>query len=231
MSRLNRVRPSEVSRDGRLKLRSLLNYFQDTAEVAVEDIEGTTIELLNRGYAWVLSRYEIEFFGELPFLDEEFEILTYHDPSHGYNTLRMFHLTNQNGKEIVRAKSSWLLLDVKTGRAVKAVSHLPEITSGDTREISPEFVDIPEISEVQSTKKIEVKWHDLDYNGHVNNATYFEWIYDELEPGSRLRKICASFRSGAKLGEVVTLENQEGLFSIRRDGVKKASANFCVEVM
>ena len=48
------VMPSDVGVDGRIKLRSLLNYFQDTAGLAVVDVEGTTTELLARGYAWVL---------------------------------------------------------------------------------------------------------------------------------------------------------------------------------
>ena len=34
-----KVMPSDVSADGRIKLRSLLDYFQDTAGMAVEDIE------------------------------------------------------------------------------------------------------------------------------------------------------------------------------------------------
>ena len=232
-SRKIRVRPSDVSMDGRLKLRSLLDYFQNTAGLAVENIEGSTTELLSRGYAWVLARYEIDFFDRLPSLDEEFTLSTYHDPSHGYNTLRVFHVS-KNDAEIVRAKSSWLLVDVKTGRAVKAASHLPEISNGDTSAITPEFAEIPEVPEIKSAKKIPVKWHDLDYNGHVNNAVYFGWIFDELEQDAVLRKISASFRSGAKLGEVITLESGIAggavIFSVIRDGVKKPSANFCVEL-
>lgn len=228
-----RVQPSDVSMDGRLKLRCLLDYFQDTAGLAVENIEGSTTKLLSRGYAWVLAKYEIEFFDRLPSLDEEFTLSTYHDPSHGYNTLRMFHVS-KNDTEIVRAKSSWLLVDVKTGRAVKAASHLPEILNGDTSAITPDFIDIPEIPEIKSTKKIPVKWHDLDYNGHVNNAVYFQWIFDELERGVHLRRISASFRSGAKLNELITLESGEVdgavIFSVKRDGVKKASANLGVEL-
>ena len=230
-----RVNPSDVSMDGRMKLHSLLDYFQDTAGLAVENIEGTATELFARGYAWVLAKYEIEFFGKLPALDEEFTISTYHDPSHGYNTLRMFHV-RQGDNELVRAKSSWLLVDVKSGRAVKAASHLPEISNGDTCPITPEFRELPEIAQPVSAKKIEVTWHSLDYNGHVNNARYFEWIYDSLEPdvGVRMKRISASFRSGAKLGEVITLESGRAenavIFSIKREGIKKASANFSVEL-
>ncbi|MBQ7214413.1 MAG: hypothetical protein IJS39_00315, partial [Synergistaceae bacterium] len=72
------VLPSDSSSLGTIKLRSLLDYFQDTAGLAVEDIEGTTTELIARGYAWVLTRYEIEFIGKLPAIDEKFTISTFH---------------------------------------------------------------------------------------------------------------------------------------------------------
>ena len=229
--------PSEVSLDGRMKLRSLLDCFQNTAGLAVEGLEGTTAELIGRGYAWVLSFYEVDFFCELPKIDEEFTVKTYHDPSHGYNTLRMFHAENEAGKEFVRAKTSWLLVDIKGGKPVKPLAHLPEIMSGDVEDISPEFREIPFITRTDGFKDIEVGFHALDYNGHVNNAVYFEWVYDNapVDPlTNELVHISALFRSGAKLGENIRLnyeveDNGTVLFTVNRSNIKKPSAVFLLE--
>ncbi|MBR1418536.1 MAG: hypothetical protein IJ576_06200, partial [Synergistaceae bacterium] len=66
-----KVMPSDAAVNGQIKLRNFLDYLQDTASLAVEDIEGSTTQLLARGYAWILTRYEIEFTGHtLPSLDE-----------------------------------------------------------------------------------------------------------------------------------------------------------------
>lgn len=228
------VQPSDVSAQGTIKLRSLLNYFQDTASLAVAPIEGTTTELASRGYAWILTRYEIEFIARLPSLDETFSLTTYHDPSHGYNTLRVFQLDSQDGSPLVYAKTSWLLLDLVAGRPVKPASHLPEILERDTGSIPPDFQDIPE-SSAETIKSITfpVRFHDLDYNAHVNNAVYFEWVHDYAPIDTMthsIKSICASFRSGAKLGENITLEFSHAddaiLCRIVREGVKKPSANF-----
>ena len=81
-----RVQPSDVSCLGSLKLKNLLDYFQNTASIAVENIEGSTSDLIARGYAWVLTRYEIEFLGKLPMLDESFSITTFHA---GRSTLKI----------------------------------------------------------------------------------------------------------------------------------------------
>lgn len=220
------VFPSDVSCDGKLKLRSLLNYFQDTAGLAVQNIEGTTSELLSRGYAWVLTRYEIAI-KKFPSLDEEFSITTYHDPSHGYNTLRNFHV-KQNDNEIITAKSSWLLLDVKAKRPVKPAAHLPEIISRDTEKISQDFREIPEPNEIISSVNFPVKFHDLDYNAHVNNAAYFEWVWDNSP--QKFSRISALFRSGAKLGEKITLNfSENGVCEILRPDVKKPCVTFLLE--
>ncbi len=229
------VQPSDVSCQGTLKLKSLLDYFQNTAGLAVEDIEGTTTELIARGYAWVLTRYEIEFTGKLPTLDKKFFITTYHDPSHGYNTLRVFDVKDKNENPIAWAKSSWLLLDLANGRPVKAAAHLPEITKREVEAISPDFQDIKD-DEAEILKSVEfpVRYHDLDYNAHVNNAAYFAWVFDECPIDfmkHELKSVCASFRSGAKFGEKVTLNYsrpEEKIFacSILRENVKKPSANF-----
>ena len=88
------VLPSNAAKDGTIKLRSLLDYFQDTATLAVNDVEGIPTQLYAKGYAWVLTRYEIEFTGPLPALDDEFTINTYHDPNHAYNCLRVFDVTS-----------------------------------------------------------------------------------------------------------------------------------------
>lgn len=235
------VQPSDVSCQGNLKLKNLLDYFQNTAGLAVENIEGNTTDLIARGYAWVLTRYDIEIISKLPALDEKFLITTFHDPSHGYNTLRVFDVKDLNGNSIAWAKSSWLLLDLANMKPVKAAAHLPEIQSRDTGEISPDFSEIKDNEEAAILKSVEfpVRFHDLDYNSHVNNANYFGWVFDECPVDlmkRELKSIYASFRSGAKFGEKVTLnysslDENKNIFSCRilREGVKKPCVNFILE--
>lgn len=208
------VQPSDASCLGQIKLHSLLDYLQDTANLAVEDLEGTATELMARGYAWVLTRYEVEITGPLPLLDERFVIQTYHDPNHSYGTLRIFEVTRPNGMPLVWAKTSWLLLDLAAGRPVRPSAHLPEILERDTASIDPDFHDIPHFPQGVEIKNIPcpVRFHDLDTNGHVNNAVYFEWMFEAtpLDPMKYgVRSIAASFRSGARWGEKLRIQVAE----------------------
>ena len=230
------VMPSDVSSLGIIKLRNLLDYFQDTAALAVEDIEGTSSELIAKGYAWVLLKYEINITGHLPSLDEKFYIRTYHDPSHGYNTLRNFHVESADGKEIINAKTSWLLVEFKSGKLVKPSAHIPGIMIKDTAQIDPDFQEIPDFDDSECIKTVEqsVRFHDIDSNSHVNNAVYFSWIHDAAPVDFtkyELEFAACSFRSGAKLGETVKIliaEPEQNTFSykIMRENLAKPSANF-----
>ena len=200
------VLPSEASCRGHIKLHSLLNALQDTAGLAAAGFEGTTSELLARGYAWVLTRYEIELMGPMPMLDERFVVGTFHDPDHGYGTLRVFQVNRPDGTPLAWAKTSWLLLDLAAGRPVRPMTHLPEIARCDTRSIDPDFRDIPSFPPDAEVREVPcpIRFHDLDGNAHVNNAAYFEWVF-EATPLDLMawdvRSISASFRSGARWGE------------------------------
>ncbi len=228
--------PSDVSSLGIIKLRNLLDYFQDTAALAVEDIEGTSSELIARGYAWVLLKYEINFTGKLPSLDEKFYINTFHDPSHGYNTLRAFQVKSMYSYEILNAKTSWLLVEFQSGKLVKPSAHIPAITVRDTAEIDADFTEIPDFEESECIKVVEqpVKFHDIDSNSHVNNAIYFGWIHDSTPidfEKYELEFAACSFRSGAKLGETVKIliaepEQNTFVYKIMREGISKPSASF-----
>ena len=220
------VLPSDASCHGELKLHGLLNHLQDTASLAATGLEGGPTQVLARGYSWVLLRYEVELLQRLPAMDEHFVVKTFHDMNHGYRTLRVFQVETPSGVPLVWAKTSWLLLDLAAGRPVRPAAHLPEFLSRDTEPIDPDFRDIPDFPEPSAGEVHEtvypVRFHDLDANGHVNNAVYFEWIF-EATPIDLMtwgpRSISASFRASAKLGDVLTVRVHE-LGELRSDEVR-----------
>ena len=220
------VLPSDASCHGELKLHGLLDHLQDTASLAATGLEGGPTQVLARGYSWVLLRYEVELLRRLPAMDEHFIVKTFHDMNHGYRTLRVFQVETPSGIPLVWAKTSWLLLDLAASRPVRPAAHLPEFLSRDTEPIDPDFRDIPDFPEPSAGEVHEtvypVRFHDLDANGHVNNAVYFEWIF-EATPIDLMtwgpRSISASFRASAKLGDVLTVRVHE-LGELRSDEVR-----------
>jgi len=205
------VMPSDAGCTGEIKLRGLLDYLQDTASLAVENLEGRPGELMERGYAWVLLRYDLDVVYRLPVMDETFEVRTWHMPADGFYTLRVFEVdsVSQEGRPpvpLVRAKTSWILIDLAAGRPVRATRHLPEIFAADAVPIDSDFRTIPEPGAPVGEALFPVRFHDLDANTHVNNAVYFEWAW-EATPldlmGHGIRSASAEFRVSAKPGDTV----------------------------
>ena len=211
------VMPSETACTNEIKIRALLNRLQDVASLAVKNSEGSPGDLMRRGYAWVLLRYQLEVERRLPAMDEPIVIETRHTVNDGFHTLRVFRVfaEGNEAETLVLAKTSWVLLDLAAGRPVRALQHLPEIFQdvADDPPIDPEFAAIPKLS--GSTLKnapflreteFPVRFHDLDSNGHANNAVYFEWMY-EATPldllSWELREVNAEFRVSAKYGETI----------------------------
>ena len=201
------VMPSEASSNNELKLRSLLNHLQDVASRAVIDLEGAPSQLMARGYAWVLLRYELELIRRLPSMDESFRVKTCHDMRERYHTLRVFQAETLDGEPLLWAKTSWLLLDLATGRPARPGERLPDLKQAARDDIDARFKEIPELGTPTREVLFPVRFHDLDPNGHANNAVYFEWAFEAAPVDPHvygIREMSALFRKGARYGDIVT---------------------------
>ncbi|MDR2522644.1 MAG: hypothetical protein LBC93_02930 [Synergistaceae bacterium] len=213
------VLPSETACTNEMKIHALLNRLQDTAGMAVGGTEGAPAELMRRGYGWVLLKYDLEVLTRLPGMNESLIIETRHTAGDGFHILRAFRVFREadEAETLVLAKTSWVLIDLAAGHPVRAAQHLPEVfadVSGDPP-IDGEFTAIPRLSgarlrdePVLGETAFPVRFHDLDANGHVNNAVYFEWAWEAtpLDPaGWSVREMHAEFRVSAKLGETVVV--------------------------
>jgi acyl-ACP thioesterase len=249
------IMPSEAGCTGEIKLRALFNRFQDVAGLAVKDQEGSPGALMKRGYAWVLLRYSLEVVRRLPGIDEDVSIETRHTLNDGFYTLRVFRVfsTSNEAETLVLAKTSWVLIDLAAGRPVRAVQHLPEVFSdvADDPPIDPEFPAIPKLSSpkmkpadanpagisMESVCLLQLRFHDLDANGHVNNAVYFEWLFEAtpLDPLAwGVREVHAEFRASAKLGGTILVkvreEEKEKQEEDREEGPAPCDRSFIYEM-
>ena len=213
------VAPSEVSCRNELKLRPLLNYLQDVAGDAAARFEGAPRQMAAHGYAWGLTKYELDFIGSPPVMDSVFRVRTWHCATESYNTLRVFQAETPEGEPLLWGKTAWLLLDLVTGRPVKPVAHLPKSFIEAGRPIEPDFRKVPDLGTLEnlgdgpvSESVFSVRFHDLDSNGHVNNAVYFEWVYEATPLDLMLHEIVgcsAVFRTGALFGDSVRVLAKE----------------------
>jgi medium-chain acyl-[acyl-carrier-protein] hydrolase len=174
-----KVHVYETDPYGRLSILSLFNYFQDIAsDHAVRLGFGKDDLIANNSY-WVLSRIYTTI-NHMPEWGDKIIIRTWPNGTDKVFALRIYEARHSDGRQLVTASSSWLILDRDTKKIQRPSSVLPHFRE-HTVSNPPvrEAVKIPPPSENGNTAPVpKVRISDLDINLHTNNVGYLKWIYD-----------------------------------------------------
>lgn len=174
----SRIRYSETDSEGKLKLLSLLDYFQDCSTFQSEDLGIGVMYLKERHMAWVLSSWQIEI-ERSPRLCEKVEIGTFPYEFRSFMGYRNFFMRSESGEWLARANSIWVLLDMSTGRPASPPQEMFHRYTVEPR-LEMEYAS-RKIAVSQGGVQMEpipVKKHHLDTNYHVNNGQYIAMAQD-----------------------------------------------------
>lgn len=170
---------SDVDFTQSLKLSSLFNYLQDIASEAV-DMLGMGINTLvaELGVSWVLIRLRTEIFRN-PKWGEVITIETWHQEPGRLEFARDFLVKDAEGIVIAAAVSSWVIVDVIT-REVRKTDILPykKASNVKSRAINCKLGKLKSFGESQFVYKKAIGYSDIDFNGHINNSRYVDYIMD-----------------------------------------------------
>ena len=160
--------------------------------------------------AWVLSRMHVHF-ERPPRWRDEVRLYTWHKGAEGLFYLRDFHLKDLEGRSLVTATSSWVVIDEKTRRLVRPedLQHLLEVGEVEhaIREQAPKL-QLPKDAEAEYAGAHVVAYSDIDLIGHTNNVRYVVWAMDCLpfeDAGKGVKDLCINFNKETNAGETVQL--------------------------
>lgn len=177
-----------VDQDLILYPKVLLNYFQEAVGVHAEIAKDTAPVLMEKGNAWVLSRIGLDI-RRWPRLDDPLRISTWHTRDKGFKAFRDFEVCCGD-ETLISARTMWLFIDLTS----KKILRIPKATS-------EAYTSEPELSfdmnldtwtpamkfSPEQVRTIGIRSSDFDPLGHVNNALYFDYLYEVIEgsfPGS-----------------------------------------------
>ena len=106
--------------DGRQRLKpaAFMDMAQEIAYLAAGAMHFGYDELASDGTAWVLSRICFRFL-ETPSWRDEVSLYTWHKGPYGPFYVRDFSLEGKDGRKLVAATSSWVILDVASRRMMR----------------------------------------------------------------------------------------------------------------
>ena len=231
------VRSYEAGIANHVTLPTLCNYMQEAAGVNAARLGWGIQDLQAEGLTWMLSRLRVGVIRYVPW-GETVTVRTWPSGTKGrLIAKRCFLGLDEKGDELFRASSEWLYVDM----AAQKIAKLPETFADlvpvgtpdfELSDIGGKFAHLPS---VEGSAEILTRHSDLDFNDHVNNVHYVEWMLESVKCKVDVVKcgvgdIDIVFRQAAKAGEALVSEfcadGEKMLHAIRRpsDGAILATA-------
>ena len=183
--RENLVIPSYfIDNSYRLRPSSFFDIAQQLAVLGATQLGASDFVLHERGLGWILVRNAFHF-DRLPRLLEKVQLETWHSGVKGPYYTRDYRVLDEGGETLVRATSAWVLMDIKSRVIVKPEAIMdiyptePQCSGRALQSDAPKLL-FPRDAFKEDAGVHIVRYTDIDYNFHANNAKYPAWAMDCL---------------------------------------------------
>jgi len=175
------IRTYEVAHNKTISVPNLIKLLHEAAMQNVIELKVSVWDLAPRHLSWVLMRKKIHIC-RLPHLQESIRVMTYPAGFEKFFTYRDYRVYDSLNLLIAHASSTWLLMDTRTRRLVHIPEDIRAFEMPDRAACLPKPEGkIPRIKIADRSKTYRVDWYDLDFNQHLNNVYYLQWMLETLD--------------------------------------------------
>jgi acyl-ACP thioesterase len=166
------------------------------------------------GQGWILSRISV-LMERRPRQEELVTVRTWPRGWEKLFAIRDFDIRDAADTPIVRARSCWLIVDIERRRPLRPQATMEKLP------LNPGLDALPGggsgldalVAAAEKAGERRAAYSDIDFNGHMNNARYVEWIQDisdrDAGPsalvGAKTMRLDINYLSEIKLGEPIEL--------------------------
>lgn len=192
----------------RLTMAAAYNYCQEVAGHHATDLGIGRDAFKESGLVWILSRMSMVL-DSRPKWGDRLVARTWPRGTDRLFAMRDYELLAPGDRVVGRGRSAWLIVDMATFRPRRPESLTVGMPVNEGRDALPGGAGALKPADgLAKVAERRVVYSDLDYNGHMNNARYVQWIQDALDPGlladaSSLRldiNYVSELRTGASAG-------------------------------
>ena len=164
----------------RIRLSAVLRYQQEAGEQHLGPAGLGWRDLSSHGIAFVASRWHTTIH-RLPTLEEEVTLTTWHRDRKGPRFFRCYEWRDAEGNLLIEGVMQFALVSVTDHRLLRgdefmALAPLPDAPRGVACADPGRFV----LRDAIPAGNYEVRWSDIDRNGHMNNTRYADLMWDFL---------------------------------------------------
>jgi acyl-ACP thioesterase len=228
----------DVDTSDRLTPARTFDYFQEAAINHAEDLGVGRASLAETGQVWILSRLSV-LMEKRPKYREKIIVRSW---PRGWEKLfakRDYDIQDRSGNVLVRGRSGWLVVDIEKRRPLRPQPIVEPLPRNEGLDALGEIVNLEAREHLVLAGERTPHYSDIDYNGHVNNARYVQWIQDITEPETFVKadgmRLDINYINEAKLNEAVELwtaaiDNGFAFEGRKKDAQNTPSAVFRAEL-
>lgn len=197
---------------GRAKPSALLYFSQEAAGGHCKLLEVDYDTLKEKGLFWAVIRSRVQV-TKLPTLGQTITVETWPMPTTRSSFPRSTVAYDENGQELFRQISLWVLMDANS-RSMVLPAKSQVLVEGACRgtELAAPGSIVPK--PMENTTLRQVGYTELDRNLHMNNTRYLDWIDDllpaEFHKNHPLRDLTICYLNEATQGQKINLNWQLG---------------------
>jgi acyl-ACP thioesterase len=98
--------------------------------------------------------------------------------------VRDYDIRDQADRPLVRGRSGWLVIDMEKRRPLRVQQFMDKLPQNEGLDALPGGgAGLEPGADLTLAGERTARYSDIDYNGHVNNTRYIQWIQDVTDPG------------------------------------------------
>lgn len=203
------IRTYDIDSRKQATVPALIRLMQEAAMEQVIKLGISVWDLEAHNISWILMRKQLKLV-RMPRLGEKIKIMTHPSGFERIYTYRDFRIFDENDIQIAQSSTAWLLMNIESRR----LSRIPDFILKLSKQLPPESnflprvsTKLPKLTRPDWEKSFRVSWHDLDFNQHLNNTFYIQWMLESLPEKvlryQRLTDMKVQYQAEALLGERV----------------------------
>jgi acyl-ACP thioesterase len=179
------VRFGAVDKSDRLTLDAIFQFFQEAAISHAENLGVGREMMAKTGQLWIISRMSV-LVKRRPKYCETITVRSWPCGWEKLFAIRDYEIKDKDDVSVVSARSAWLIVDMEKRRPLRPQSVMDDLPLNENLQaLSPEDRGVTGLivrNNLQLAAERKALYTDIDYNGHVNNVRYIQWIEDTLDP-------------------------------------------------
>lgn len=228
------IRQSDFDCNDKIKVSSILDFFQTVATNHAENAGLGYINLLEQKLLWMVVKVKFEIVCTLK-PGDKITVRTFPHPKGKIDFVRDYFIYDEYGKLCIIGSSQWVQVDAEKRRIVRPSGDFDgKFVPESEYAFGGDKIKKPRSTSATALMDFIVRREHLDHNGHVNNIKYADFIFDAQSSDDGLLKSgTIEFVSEISLGQTVSIskENLEGVtvFTGKKDGTVAFNAEYVFE--